>query len=83
LGKEVVRILEVAVCDGFLNCGCCMVERGRGNVLMELIVRVGLGLVMLLLYAVGLRFVLLPWWVLVAIVPVCRVCCCLMVVFSV
>ena len=50
---------------------------------MELIVRVGLGLVMLLLYAICLRFVLLPWWVLVAIVPVCKVCCCLMVVFFV
>ena len=57
--------------------------REKGNVLMELNVRVGLGLVMLLMYAVWLRFVLLPWWVLVAIVAVCRVCCCLMVVFSV
>ncbi len=50
---------------------------------MELIVRVGLGLVMLLFYAVWLRFVLLPWLVLVAIVPVCSVCCCVMMVFSV
>jgi hypothetical protein len=28
LGTEVVRILGVAVRDGFFNCGCCMMERG-------------------------------------------------------
>jgi hypothetical protein len=41
---------------------------------MEFIVRVGMGLVILLLYAVWLSFFFVQWWVLVEIVPPCMAC---------
>ena len=50
-GKEVVRILGVAICDGFFKVWLLYGGKG-GNLLMEFIVRVGVGLVVLLLSAV-------------------------------
>ncbi len=54
------------VCRVWLLCG-----GEGGSVVMAFLVRVGMGLVMLLLYVVWLRFVVILWWVLVSVVPAC------------
>ena len=52
-----------------------LLDGGKGgSVMMEFIARVGVSLVMVLLYAVWLRFVFSQWWVLVAILPACIAC---------
>ena len=50
------------------------------NVLLGFVVRVGVGLLVLLVNdAVWGKFVLLQWLVVVAIIHACEICCCLLV----
>ena len=53
-------------------------------VILGFVVRVRVGLEVLLVRdAVWGKFVLLQWWVVVAIIQSCKIYCCLLVVFSV